>query len=292
MKIFPLTLVCFLVSVLWSAAQVSLELEIDQEQFLLNESLPVRVRITNRAGQPLNLGQEKYWITFSISSRDGSLVSPSGERPALGDLSLDPSLSAQRTVDLMPYFDLNKTGRYTVSASLNIPQWNEEIASKPKPFEIARGTKIWEQEFGVPAADGSSPEARRYALVQANYVKRLMLYVRVTDLNDRQVFKVFPAGPLVSFSRPETHIDGLSNLHVLFQTGARSFLYEVVSPSGELLRRQTYDYTNTRPVLRSGEDGVTSVAGGAQRLTANDLPPPTATAATNNVQTPTPKSKP
>jgi hypothetical protein len=191
---------------------------------------------------------------------------------------------AHRTVDLMPYYDLSKPGRYTVSACVKIKQWNEQVHSGAKTFDISRGTKIWEQEFGVPANGGGSPEARKYALQQANYGKRLMLYVRLTDLNENKVFRVFPAGPLVSFNRPEAQIDRTSNLHVLFQTGAHSFFYEVISPDGEMLLRQTHDYTGTRPVLRNGEDGKTFIAGGIRRVTANDLP--AAAASTNAVTTP------
>src|SRR2546422_6266183 len=146
MKNFPLALGVFLASILSAAAQVTVEVVLDQEQFLLNESLPVKVRIVNRSGQALQLGQEKDWLRFTIESRDGYLVSPLGELPVTGELSIDPSLVANRTVDLMPYFDLSKPGRYTVSAAIKIKQWNEDVVSKPKPFEIARGMKIWEQE--------------------------------------------------------------------------------------------------------------------------------------------------
>jgi hypothetical protein len=53
-----------------------------------------------------------------------------------------------------------------------------------------------------------------------------------------------------------------------------------------MLVRQTHDYTATRPVLRSGEDGKTFVAGGIRRVTANDLPPPSAPPSTNDVKKP------
>jgi len=183
----------------------------------------------------------------------------------------------------MPYFNLSKAGRYTVTATVKIKEWNEEIPSKPKSFEISRGTKVWEQDFGVPAAAGS-PEGRKYALQQANYVKRMILYVRLTDLTEQKVFKVFPAGPLVSFSKPEAQIDRVSNLHLLFQTGARSFFYEVIDPDGEFVLRQTYDYTSTRPVLHSDDDGKTFVRGGIRHTNANDLPLPAAPVLPNDVQ--------
>lgn len=305
MKFCPLVPGVFLASIVWSTAQVSVEVVLEQEQFLLDESLPVKVRIANRSGQTLKLGQEADWLTFTIESNDGHVVAPLAEVPVAGEQSVDSSMVASRRVDLMPYYDLSKPGRYTVKAMVKIKPWNDEIVSNKKSFEISRGTRIWEQEFGVPAASGA-PEGRKYALLEATYVsrrtqdsggrsevpsssqKQLMLYVRVTDLSEHKVFKVFPVGPSLSFSRPEARIDRSSKLHLLFQTGARSFLYHVISPEAEILVRQTHDYTNTRPVLRSGEDGNTFVLGGIRHPTPKDIPAPSPTVSTNDLQTPKP----
>ena len=46
----------FLALAFAAQAQVSVELLIDQEQFLRDESLPVKVRIVNRSGQTLHFG--------------------------------------------------------------------------------------------------------------------------------------------------------------------------------------------------------------------------------------------
>ena len=107
--------------------------------------------------------------------------------------------------------------------------------------------------FSAHQIEGTAPEARKYTLQQANYIKQLTLYVRVTDLTEQRVFKVLPVGPLLSFSRPEARIDRDSNLHLLFQTGARSFLYQVINPEGDLLARQTHSLPawNARAALRS-----------------------------------------
>ena len=287
MRIVRLTLGLLLASLSPLAAQVSVEVVLEQDQFLRDESLPVKVRITNRSGQTLNLGQEADWLRFTLESRDGGAVARLGDAPVLGEFSLESSLAASKPVDLMPYFDLSKPGRYTVTATVKIKQWNQEVSSRAKDFEIVRGTKLWEQEFGVPVADGP-PEVRKYALQQADYRKRLLLYVRLTDPDERHVFRVFPVGPLVSFSRPETQLDKVNNLHLLFQTGARSFAYAVISPNGEVILRQTHDYTATRPVLRSNEAGKIFVSGGLRRTADDDLPLRSPPASINDVPTPKP----
>ncbi len=290
MRFFALAAALLLAAIPALRAQVAVEVVLDQDQFLQDESLPVKVRISNRSGQTLQLGKDAEWLSFTVASRDGHPVPRLGDPPVTGEFSLESAMVATRRVDLMPHFDFGLPGRYLVTATVRIKAWNEEISSAPKQFEIVRGTKIWEQEFGVPKAEGV-PEVRKYVLQQAQYLKRLMLYVRLTDVTDTQVVRVLPAGPLVSFSRPEAQVDKVSNLHLLFQTGARAFQYLVITPAGEIIVRQTHDYAYTRPVLRSREDGRILVAGGTRRFTEHDLPPPAATAArpaTNEVGSPKP----
>ncbi len=252
-----------------------------------DESLRLKVRITNRSGQTLRLGQEKDWLTFSVESRDGWAVPRLGDVPVVGEVEIESSQVASRLVDLMPYFDLSRVGRYRVTAQVKIKAWDKEVFSAPKDFDIIRGVKIWEQEFGVPTPSGL-PEVRKYALYQANNLKQLMLYVRVTDPGDQKVFRVLSLGRLASFSRPEAQVDKASNLHALFQTGARPFSYFVISPAGNVLSEQIYEYGETRPVLRSGENGKIFVAGGVHRPKPEELlgPPPTET--TNETKTPKP----
>jgi hypothetical protein len=114
---------------------------------------------------------------------------------------------------------------------------------------------------------------RKYALSEATYLTQFKLYVRVTDLPETHVFRVTPIAPMVSFSRPEAQVDRFSNLHVLHQTGAHVFSYCVVDPEGQIILRQMYDYTDTRPTLRVNPEGKIFVSGGARRVTRADIPP-------------------
>ena len=277
MKLTGLTLGVLLSPLLQMSAQVTVEVTLEQEQFLGGEALPAAVRITNRSGQTLRLGTEPDWLTFLVESRDGFIVVKTGEVPVLGEFTLESSKVATRRVDLAPYFAISHPGRYNVTATVRIKAWDATLNTKPKSFDIIQGAKLWSQEFGVPAganATNQSPEVRKYTLQQANYLRtQLRLYLRLTDAAESKVIKVFSMGPMVSFSEPEPQLDKFSNLHLLYQNGARSFSYTMVSPDGDVLVRQTYDYSNTRPRLQTDQDGKFSVAGGARRVTSNDWPP-------------------
>jgi len=272
----------FLTVVLWCLgtvpglwAQVSVEVVLDQDQILPSESLMVGVRITNFSGQTLRFGTDNDWLRFSIEGKDGYFVPTAGAVPVLGEFGIESSTVATKRVDVAPYFTLTKPGRYLITAVVRLKQWEEELVTKPKGFDVIAGTELWEQDFGVPNPSGETkaPEVRKYALQQAIHLKQMKLYVRVSDRLESRIFGCFPLGPLVSFSNPEHQIDKQSNLHVLYQTGARSFNYSVVNPDAKLIVRQTHDYSDSRPVLRADREGRIFVAGGVRRFSRDDLPP-------------------
>jgi hypothetical protein len=257
-------------------AQITVEVVLDQRQFLPSESLPVAVRITNRSGQPLHLGADANWLTFSVTSVDSFVVTRIADVPVQGEFDLGSSQMATKRVDLAPYFKLTRQGSYRLVATVHIKDWNAEIPSPPQSFDVIDGAKLWSQTFGLPAPAGvtnGAPEVRKYTLEQANYLRsQLRMYVQVSDESEVHIFKVRAIGPMVSFSQPEARLDRLSQLHVIYQSGARVFTYSVVSPDGDIVRQEIYDYVNTRPRLHTDDDGNITVLGGARRVKPNDMP--------------------
>ncbi len=286
MKKVGLCLILLAASLAPVSAQVTVEVLLDQDQFLPGEALVAAVRITNRSGQLLRLGAEADWLTFSIESRESPVVAKIGEAPVAGEFTLESSQMGTKRVDLAPYFSFSRAGHYAVIATVRIKAWDREISSSPKSFYIIEGAKLWEQEFGMPRpadATNATPEVRKYMLQQANYIKgQLRLYLRVTDATGGKAFRVFPIGQLVSFSHPQPLVDKASNLHVLYQNGPHTYSYTSFNPEGELMVRETYDYVDTRPRLREWEEGNVSVVGGIRRVTASDVPAPDSARQTDN----------
>jgi hypothetical protein len=257
-------------------AQVTVELELDQQQFLPSESLPVAVRITNRSGQPLHLGADADWLTFSVTAVDSFVVTKITEVPVQGEFDLGSGQMATKRVDLAPYFKLTRQGSYRVIATVHIKDWKVELASTPQAFDVIDGAKLWSQTFGLPDPDGSTngtPEIRKYTLEQANYLRQqLRMYVQVSDESERHIFKVRAIGPMVSFGQPEARLDRRNRLHVLYQSGARVFSYSVVNPDGDIFWQENYDYIDTRPRLQTDDKGTITVLGGVRRVKPDDVP--------------------
>jgi hypothetical protein len=262
--------------VLTGSAQVTVEAVMEQQQYLPSESLLVTVKITNQSGQTLHLGEDPNWLTFSIESEDGFVVLKNGDAPVLGPFDIQSSQMATKRVDLEPFFTLNKAGRYHVVATLRIKDWSAQEASEPAFFDVINGVNIWSQEFGLPVlpeAVNRVPEVRQYTLIKANYLKsQLRLYAQVSDPGDARIYKVINVGPLVSFSQPEAQVDRTGNLQVLYQCGSTLFSYTVMDPNGEFVRREIYDYVNSRPRLSMDTNGDLTVIGGVRRLKPTEMP--------------------
>jgi hypothetical protein len=58
----------------------------------------------------------------------------------------------------------------------------------------------------------------------------------------------------------------------MYQSGARIYTYSVVSPDGDIVRQEIYDYFITRPRLHTEDDGNITILGGARRVKPNDMP--------------------
>ena len=269
-KVFFAALLCL--CAITARAQVNVEVVFEQAQFLRNESLPVRLRISNFSGQPLHLGGTDDWLEFTVVGMDGKSVGRRAELPPARAFTIESSKTISLSVDLMPCFNLGEPGRYNVSAKISVPQIGKTVGTDPNPFDIVTGTDLWAMDVGVPGT--TPPVIRKYTLQQATFLKQPRLYVRLTDETQTHVLRVLPIGNLLSFSKPEALVDQSSNLHVLFQNGPRTFLYSVVTPAGDVIIRQSHDLDKTHPHLRSEDDGRVVVAGGERRFLLSDLPPP------------------
>jgi hypothetical protein len=276
MKLFGLFIAILVAPVLTVSAQVTVNLTVDQDQFLPGEALPVAVHITNQSGQTLHFGADSDWLTFGVEAADDFIVVKNSDPPVQGEFSLDSSQVATKHVDLEPSFDLKRSGHYRIIATVRIKDWNTEVTSQPQGFDIIDGAKLWSQVFGVPLPAGVSnrpPEVRKYTLEEANYLhSQLRMYVQVSDESGATVFKVRAIGPMVSFSQPDAQLDRSGNLHVLYQSGAASFLYSVINPNGDLVSQEIYDYFDARPRLRVGNDGSINVIGGSRRVKPQAIP--------------------
>lgn len=256
------------------APSVAVAVKFERDQYIIGEDVTAKVEITNFSGQTLSLAGEPVWLTFSIEGDSQRTVSQRGPAPAQEQFELESAMKATYRANLAPLFDLAQQGRYRVRATVRIPKLQMAVDSSPVSFNVISGAVVWEQDFGTPPpkdAVNTAPEIRKYALLRVRH-DREQLYFRLSDARTGKVHHVLHIGPYIAFA-PTSQLDQWSNLHVLYQNDARSFLYTMISPDGARLGRETYDLDTTRPRLEPQKNGQIKVSGGIRRFRSDDLPP-------------------
>jgi hypothetical protein len=252
--------------------QIDVKLSTTQEQFLPAERLEVAVKISNFTGGPLRLGSHPQWIAFNVQRADGGVVNKITNVPETGEFTLEQSTSGTLRFDLAPQFAIDRPDRYRVTATVTPVASGETYVSAPLAFDIISGVRLNEDRtFGFVKTDGSV-EQRKYILQQANFLKHLRLYLRVTDATESRSFKVVPLGGVVTFNPPRWGMDRQSYFHVLHQFSADEYRYHRIDPDGNLLTLQTWRATSRRPELRVNDSGEIAVVGGVRLLDRTDIP--------------------
>lgn len=259
---------------------LELQTEIFQDRFLSGESIEVEFRLRNLSGQPLTFRPDDDWLdvtVWSITKSTGEGSPVARIKPVrINEVFTVPHTKAIRArVDIAPCFDLMRPGRFKLDATVVHAAAREPLRAEPILLEVVPGSKLWEQTFGFRPLDSDAPpELRKYTLQKMTTKNLPRLYVGVSDAEDQVVFRQVSLGRASNADDPQRKLDRLSNLHVVHQTGPRTFTHTVVNPRGDVLRRMTYDSLSAtvRPTLKADEEGRVVVVGGVRRLQADDVP--------------------
>ena len=151
---------------------VSATLSLENNQLLPDEKMHLKLAIENRSGRELKLGTTSDWLTFTVlGERNAVVLANWGPTMFIsrGKPTCRRERRASREFNLTPYFDFRQPGRYTVKATIKIPQWQQEIAAQQTTFTIVNGLRlanIPELEVGVPLLQSRSQSAAGDSKIQ------------------------------------------------------------------------------------------------------------------------------
>lgn len=257
--------------------QLTVRVSLNQDIYVSGEAVIANVEISNLSGQVITLGSSPDWLRFSVESHDGAFIKRLNEIDMSGVFDLASSVTATRSINILPFFDMTRAGRYKVTATAKVEDWGQFYNSNSVTLDVLNGVEVLGFDVGVPKAEDAPqkemPEVRHYSLVRVAYLDKMRLYVRITNPASGMIYRVQPICGMVAFSDPKAMIDSKSCLHVLNQIHARRFIYFVADTSGNMLKREFYDYIGSKPTLYQNTDSSINVRGGIRMRTSADFPP-------------------
>lgn len=246
-----------------ASAQIQVELKFPRVQYIAYEPLLATVKITNLAGRDIELREEngQPWFGFEVTANEGRFLAPNtqeGEPP----LRIESGKTVTRKINLTPNFPVQELGAYHVRANVYFADLNKFFYSQAKVVQVGEARPIWQRTVGVPEGTPGAGSVRTYSLLSNRFPDHTKLYVRVEDKTTGAVYNTFPLGRVIAFDDPQVELDQSNRLHVLHCAAPRTWSYAEVGLNGELLARQTFMETKSRPRLRRATDGGVAVKGG------------------------------
>ncbi|MBX3733356.1 MAG: hypothetical protein KF791_12265 [Verrucomicrobiae bacterium] len=252
-------------------AQVDVDLAMERDAFLPAEPVEVSVRFANFTGAPLTLGADAEWIQFTVEGVDGRVVTKRSDPPETGEFTLEQATRGKLRWNLTPLFSLEDPGMYRVYATVSLPDGDLQTTT-PKVFEIVPGVALHEpREVGVRLPDGTT-DRRKYILQQVNFLKKLQLYLRITDPTESRTHAIIALGPTVNFDRPQWVVDRETRFHVLHRATGDLYAYHIFQGDGSLQTRQLWQGDPRPDLVFVNDAGEVGVRRGRRRPDPSDIP--------------------
>ncbi|MBK1833275.1 hypothetical protein [Roseibacillus ishigakijimensis] len=242
-----------------AAAQLNVDIEFSRRQFIPHESIPMSVRLTNRAGAELLLhgDNRRSWLNVLVQDQQGNPVAP--YRPMSFQAAKIPvGRSVAKQLDLNNLFPLHSYGKYTVSTIITLPT-GESFQSARKTIDLTRGRVIYEQRVGLGG------KARDYRLITFTPARTSMLYFQAELVDERRVVMTYPLGEHLRHMHPEGTVDRQGRLNVLYLAAPDRYVHILIDSRGQVADRTIYKQGQTgKPRLVAFDNGEIQVAGGIE----------------------------
>lgn len=247
-----------------SFAQFRVDLEFKRPIYIRYEPIIATITVNNLSGREAELSDDSFhrWLSFEIETADGRIISPKESDYRLQPMIIGPGETIARSINLTPLYPMGEFGSYRVRASIFVRENNRYYSSPLRTIDITEGRLMWQQVVGVPDNEPGAGGTRRVSVLAHRLPKSTQLYLRIEDPDRGLIFCTHQLGKYITFGKPQVELDVNNQIHVLQNAAPKTFIYSHISLRGEILDRQVFTETATRPLLARQTDGSVKVIGG------------------------------
>jgi len=244
--------------------QLEVRIEPEKAETVSYEAIHVRVTVTNNSARDVVLAApgDGNWLRFMVTDDNGTGLAPFDGELFFEPMQINAGQTLSRREDLSRLFPMANYGVYRIKASVYYPPLREFISSNTARVNVVNARAVWgPRSYRVPDGMEGAGEFREYSVLRYQLRGRETLYVRITRERDGRVLATFPVGTVLETRQPQFHVDGESQLHMLFLHTPEHYAHLVIGPGARMVGKNFYMETQTRPQLVSRDGGI-AVAGG------------------------------
>jgi len=234
-------------------AQIQIGVQIDRDQFLLYEPIPVKLTILNNSGSPLKVSGD--WVSFIVTDRSGTSIR-ADNKLTIEPLELESGSRKTISINITPLYSIRELGVYHIQGVVDVN--GTQYVTPISIVNVANGVSVWSESRPMNGVQ------RIYSLLRFSPSStNTQVFVRIEEPTENKVYATYSLGDMVSFITPESKFDSQGDLHVLHPKGQGYYRYSRISASGVLQNQADYRSSpQGRPALQSGADGLVMVQGG------------------------------
>lgn len=279
-----LVVFCLLVILPSAHAQLDVEINAGQRDYVDYEDIPVHLKVTNRSGRDIVLSgpDGSDWLEFKIFR---------GERPVrrrhqgniFQPMVLKSGQTITQTVDIADYYAMTNFGFYTYQAAVWFSPARKYITSNRSSASVVGARMVWNETFGTTRDrpddedDLSDFETlqdeggnrvmtlRTHKMLKFRGKKKSYLYYRLDDPNTQVVHTCYRLAQIIDIRKPMFAIDTKNHAHALFMVRPQLWAKVEIDVRGNMVEDSQKYYKEREtsiPQLRGLPDGTVAVVGG------------------------------
>ncbi len=209
-------------------AQIDVRLDPVRRDFLLGESIALKITMVNHTDQTIKLTNipGRSWLNFNITSREGGNALSPKATPRYPDLTLSPGATRSYQVDIKPFYNFNRSGTYKAIATVRMPDMRTTYSSNRATFTLASGGSI--KTFKTQARG----QRLEMSVKILNVGGKDSLFGQVLNADSRVPIGACYLAQFLNFMEPRIVLDNAQNLHVLCQSTPEYFTYSIMNTKG------------------------------------------------------------
>lgn len=219
-----------------ASAQVELRLEPIRRDFIVGESVALKLTVVNHTDASISLTNipGRPWLHFLVGRRgeDGA-IAPFAS-PKFPDLKLTPGSTRAFQVELGGFYRLERDGSYWAVATIRMPDGVSTYSSNRAPFVMTNGGEV--RAFTIQARG----ERLHMSLRLARIDNQDCLFGQVRNADTKRIIGACYMGRYLNFMEPRVLLDAAQNMHVLCQSSEQFYTYSIMNTRGGNAQRKIY----------------------------------------------------
>jgi hypothetical protein len=243
-----------------ASAQLEVTLSFERDNYVSLETIEATVTIKNSVGKDVVLGGPggSPWLNFQVNDTSGAPANPI-RTVVVPNMVVRNGESLQRKFPLERFFYLSESGTYIVKAAAYFPELEKFNLSRPVRFNVQQPRPPrWQEVFAIPGERGY----RRFQVFTFNDTTKSYVCLSVVDEETKMVMSRTALGTVMTEKDVQPALDGNKHLHLIYMSTPTLYVYQQVSPAGNITERKYYLASKGAPKLIKAADGAVSIEGG------------------------------